>query len=127
METVRVLLISTYDLGRQPLGLALRRGWALIRRDLARTLAVFGLSLLLVRIAAAMPFAGLLLLRRAMPELVLRPGLYLVPLALLVALLVYPAAQIAVTVLYYDLRVRHEGLDIALAVGAAENCDTTTR
>jgi hypothetical protein len=111
----------------RPLGASLRRGWALIRRDLPRTLAVFGVSLLLVRLAAAMPFAGLLLLRRAMPELVLHPGLYLLPLALLVALLVYPAAQIAVTLLYYDLRVRHEGLDIALAAGAIEDRDTMTR
>jgi hypothetical protein len=30
-------------------------------------------------------------------------------------LLVYPVAQIAVTLLYYDLRVRREGFDIALA------------
>jgi hypothetical protein len=103
------------------LGASLLRGWALIRRDLPRALAVFGLSLALVRLAAAMPFAGLLLLRRVAPELALRPGLYLLPLALLLALLVYPAAQIAVTLLYYDLRVRREGLDIALAAGKAEN------
>jgi hypothetical protein len=108
-------------LEHQPLGASLWRSWALIRRDLPRTLAVFGASLALVRLAAAMPFAGLLLLHRAVPELELRPGLYLLPLALLAALLVYPAAQIAVTLLYYDLRVRREGLDIALAVGRTEN------
>ena len=71
-----------------------------------------------------MPFAGLLLLRRAAPELALRPGPYLLPLALLVALLVYPAAHIAVTLLYYDLRVRYEGLDIALAAGRTQNQDS---
>ena len=108
----------------QPLGVSLRRGWALLRHDLPRALALFVASLALVRLAAAMPFAGLLLLDRAAPELALRPGLYLLPLALLVALLVYPAAQIAVTLLYYDLRVRYEGLDIALAAGATENQET---
>ena len=113
-------------LERQPLGASLRRGWALLRRDLPRTLAVFVVSLALVRLAAAMPFAGLLLLRRIAPELALRPGLYLLPLALLVALLVYPAAQIAVTLLYYDLRVRHEGLDIALAAGTTESRELRT-
>jgi hypothetical protein len=52
-------------LEHQPLGTSLVRGWGLIRRDLPRTLAVFGASLALIRLAAAMPFAGLLLLRRA--------------------------------------------------------------
>ena len=108
-------------LEHQSLATSLRRGWKLIRYDLPRTLVVFGVSLALVRLAAAVPFAGLLLLRRAAPELALHPGLYLLPLALLVALLVYPAAQIAVTLLYYDLRVRHEGLDIALAADASES------
>jgi hypothetical protein len=108
-------------LEHQPLGASLRRSWALMRRDLPRTLAVFGVSLALVRLGAAMPFAGLLLLHRAAPEMVLRPGLYLLPLALLVALLVYPAAHIAVTLLYYDLRIRREGLDIALAAGRDGN------
>jgi hypothetical protein len=113
-------------LERRSLGASLGRGWALIRRDLPRTLAVFGVSLALVRLAAAMPFAGLLILRRAAPELALRPGLYLLPLALLAALLVYPVAQIAVTLLYYDLRIRREGLDIALVAGATENRDLRT-
>jgi hypothetical protein len=112
-------LVMTLE--HQPLGASLRRGWALLRYDLPRSLVVFGVSLALVRLAAAMPFAGVLLLRRAAPELALRPGLYLLPLALLMALLVYPAAHIAVTLLYYDLRVRREGLDIALAAGRAEN------
>jgi hypothetical protein len=56
-------------LERRPLGASLWRGLALIRRDLPRALAVFGVSLALVRLAAAMPFAGLLLLHRAVPEL----------------------------------------------------------
>jgi hypothetical protein len=103
------------------LGVALRRGWAMVRGDLPRALAVFVASLALVRLAATMPFVGLLLLGRILPELAPAPGLYLLPIALLAELLVYPAAQIAVTLLYYDLRIRREGLDIALtAVRRAE-------
>jgi len=102
-------------LERASIGVALRRGWALVRRDLPRSLAMFGVSLALVRLAAAMPFAGLFLIHRAAPELLLPPGRFLLPLALLTELLVYPVAQIAVTLLYYDLRIRREGFDIALA------------
>ncbi|HEX9439170.1 MAG TPA: hypothetical protein VF909_05790 [Roseiflexaceae bacterium] len=97
------------------IGVALRRGWGLVRHALPRSLAMFGVSLALVRLAAAMPFVGLLLIHRAAPELPIRPGRFLLPLALLTELLVYPVAQIAVTLLYYDLRIRREGFDIALA------------
>ena len=107
-------------LERYPLRTTLRRSWMLLRGDLPRALAVFGVSLVLVRLAAIMPFAGLFLIYHIVPELAPRPGLYLLPIVLLAELLVYPAAQIAVTLLYYDLRMRREGLDIALAAARRE-------
>jgi hypothetical protein len=114
-------------LEQRPLGMALRRSWAMLRGDLPRALVMFGASLVLVRLAVIMPFAGLLVIYRIVPELAPRPGIYLLPIALLTELLVYPAAQVAVTLLYFDLRVRREGFDIALAAARREEEAANTR
>jgi hypothetical protein len=102
-------------LERASIRVALRRSWGLVRRDFVRVLALFALVLVLVRLAAALPFAALLfgpwLFELPLPRL----GVFAPLCALLAQLLIYPASQVAVTLLYYDLRARREGLDIAVA------------
>jgi hypothetical protein len=102
-------------LERVSIGAALRRSWGLVRRDFARVLVMFVLVLVLVRLAAALPYAAILFGPRLLGIRLSYLGAYAPLCALLAELLVYPASQIAVTLLYYDLRARREGLDIAVA------------
>ena len=95
---------------------ALGRSWELMKYHLLRVLAVFVLVLLFLRLAAALPFVSLSILNRwilAVP--VVQPGTLLPITAFILELLIYPVVHIIVALLYYDLRVRREGFDIALA------------
>lgn len=104
-----------------PVGTALGRSWGLMKYHLFRVLAVFAPVLLLLRLAAALPFVSLSILNHwilAFP--LVQPGTLLPIIAFILELLIYPVVHIIVTLLYYDLRVRREGLDIALAASHAD-------
>jgi hypothetical protein len=101
---------------KRTLAASLCRSWSFVRRDAPRTLVLLVPALALVRLAIFAPFIGLMLFNRR---------IFMFPfgqsrwwfglLALLAELLICSVSQIAITLLYYDLRVRREGLDITLA------------
>jgi len=98
---------------------ALWRSWRLIWRDTLRILMLLIPSLAIIRLAIASPFIGLTLLNRwVLWAPILRSG-FLIPLCALAAeLFICAVTHIAITLLYYDLRIRREGFDIALATSA---------
>jgi hypothetical protein len=108
---------------RTSLPRALWRSWHLIWRDALRVLVLFIPALALVRLAIASPFIGLALLNRwALWAPMLQLG-FLIPLCALAAeLFICAVTHIAISLLYYELRIRREGLDIALT--AAEDSAT---
>jgi hypothetical protein len=88
----------------------------LIWRDVLRILVLLIPSLAIVRLAIASPFIGLTLLNRwALRVPILRSGFLISLCALVAELFICSVTHIAITLLYYDLRIRREGLDIALA------------
>ena len=99
---------------------ALRRGWSLVWCNLLRVTFMFILTLGLVRLAMFTPFMILAALNQWLPDSsFINPDTFsrFVPFAALVAeLLIYPVAHIALTLLYYDFRIRRDGLDMALAI-----------
>jgi hypothetical protein len=101
---------------RRSLPASLYRSWSLVRHDALRTLVLLVPALALVRLAIFAPFIGLLLLNRwvfLFP--IVRSRWWIGLLALMAELLICSVSQIMISLLYYDQRVRREGLDIALA------------
>lgn len=101
---------------KRSLPVSLYRGWSLVRRDAPRALVILAPALALIRLAVLAPFIGLTLLnRRVFLFPALQASWWIGLLALVAELLICSVSQIAITLLYYDLRVRREGLDITLA------------
>jgi hypothetical protein len=102
---------------KRSLPASLYRGWSLVWRDTPRALVILVPALALIRLAVLAPFTGLPLLNRWMFQFpTLQASWWIGLLALAAELLICSVSQIAITLLYYDLRVRREGLDISLAI-----------
>ena len=107
---------------------AIRRSWNLVLHDLPRALMMFVLVLGGLRLAMALPVVSFIFLAHLVPgnSLANLQRLdWLIPLFVLaVEVLIYPVAQIAVTLFYYDLRIRSEGMDMTLALpDSARGCN----
>jgi hypothetical protein len=108
-----VVMLETADLGEIRL-----RSWELVSGHRGK---VFVILLVIVAIQSFLGSAGNLLFL-AFEEGSLASGVFSVVFLSSVGLLVYPLQTIAVTLLYYDLRIRKEGFDLELlsqAIGPA--------
>jgi hypothetical protein len=99
---------------------AFARSWMFFRHDWQRIGALFVLVVILLRLIVIVPLAAQTLVTHWLP---LHPGGVVAYYpnvlafgALLGQLLVAPVAQIAVILLYSDVRIRREGVDILAAV-----------
>jgi hypothetical protein len=96
------------------LGGAMRRSWRLVSERWWRTFFVLFLMFILVEIVAG-ALGAFLQLGQYLLELFLSPVLSLAiseAASILVSSLVSPILQIAIVLIYFDLRVRKEGLDL---------------
>lgn len=113
---VNVLVVE-----KSGIGAAIERSWQLTNRAFWRTFAVLGLGLVLNQVletAVAPVFMGAAAFAPGLPSGV-RGALVISTLAL-VAQLLQPLLALAVTLIYLDMRVRREALDlelIALRIG----------
>ena len=93
---------------------AMSRSWALTRGSRVRILGVLlvGFLLMMVPYIAIGGLTGLFVSRGPETERTAYQPVVLVLLLSLIQVLVYPLFYVALTVLYYDARVRHEAFDL---------------
>lgn len=101
---------------------ALRRGWLLVRGSIWRILALFTLYMLFSMLfggilGGLLAWAAIALMTWSDSELILLVSQSLA--TILAAPLFVPLLYSAAGLLYFDLRMRHEGLDLSLAAAEA--------
>jgi hypothetical protein len=103
--------IFTEDIG---LGAAMSRSWALVRGRWWRTFLILGL-MFVIEYAVSLALGGFLYLGQTLLSIILSS--YIVfsiyeAAAIITSALVFPIVLIAMVLLYFDLRVRKEGIDL---------------
>ncbi len=94
---------------------ALSRSWSLAWSNLGRVLLVLLVMYLLVYVFTSIVNLPISLFLTALPYLQVEPGLWTIGLSLAAGfldLIAAPVPVIAVTIMYFDLRARREGLDL---------------